>query len=166
MKLPKLHYFDRSEFVRDEDWFTKMSPRLLILLDTFRHLTGPCIISPNDDAIGRRTEPIDGYYDAHNYVKWGEVKGIDVFPTLEPKGLTDQFPLEGDDDYYFMDAVVEEWVYQAEKINFGAIGIYPDWTLNGKKRPGAHLDVRDGWTTWGRIGNDYVSLDKAMEVLA
>lgn len=166
MKLPKLHYFDRSEFVRDEDWFPLMSPRLLVLLDTFRHLTGKCIISPNKDAIGRR----DDTDSQHNVEKWGEVRAVDVFPTMEPRGLKEKWKIEGEEDGYFLDSLAEEWVYQAKKIGFTGIGIYPNWTYKGEQRPGMHLDVRDGTpgdpVTWGRIGNEYVSLDKAMEVLA
>ena len=48
------------------------------------------------------------------------------------------------------------YVYQiADRVGFG---VYPDWL-----RPGFHLDVRGQKARWGRIGQDYVSIDKAIE---
>lgn len=148
------------------NWFPAISPRLLVLLDTFRHLTGKCIISPHPRAIGRRTEIIEGYYDAHNFDKWEEVRGIDIFPTLYPHDL--QIYKEQE---LLMDAVVDEWIHVATMLGFTGIGVYPDWTYKGMKRPGLHLDVRHNKkpgspATWGRIGRKYVSLETAMGRLA
>lgn len=153
----QLYYFEPDEFIRgDINWFPAMSPRLLVLLDTFRHLTGKCIISPHPKAIGRRTEIIDGYYDAHNFDKWDEVRGIDVFPYLPDESIYDE---------------PHGWIDTAKGIGFTGIGLYPHWTYKGKQRPGLHLDVRHNRepgnpSKWGRIGQEYVSLDKAMEELA
>jgi len=41
---------------------------------------------------------------------------------------------------------------------FVGLGIYPDW-----KHRGLHLDVRGRTARWGRIGDEYVSIDKALE---
>lgn len=165
MKPPKLHYFDRSEFIREEDWFTKMSPRLLVLLDTFRHLTGMCIISPHKDAIGRR----DDTDSQHNIEKWGEVRAVDVFPAFKSElYIKITYQLHESDTSRL---TANDWVETAKYIGFTGIGYYPNWTYNSEQRPGLHLDVRESAkpgepVTWGRIGEQYVSLDKAMENLA
>jgi hypothetical protein len=124
----KLYYFDESEFYRnDRNWFQDCSPRLLVLLDTFRHTTGTCIISPHPLAIGRvdyEKNP-DSY---HNYDVYGEVQAIDVFPSIP--------------HWMEVEKAKDIWVREAKHIGFTGIGIYNKWTYNGEARPGMHLDVR------------------------
>ena len=80
-----------------------------------------------------------------------------MFPTLTPYGT---------DEDYFLWAVVEEWIHTAEMLNFTGIGLYPQWKLNGKQRPGLHLDVREGkLSKWGYVDGEFVSIEKAIETL-
>lgn len=149
-----INYFNRAEFERNgENWFEKCSPRLLVLLDTFRHLTGECIISPHPLAIGRRA------YDKnpnsqHSVDTWREVRAIDLLPTLYP------------DSNILPDAIPDEWIQVAKEIGFTGIGLYPQWTHKGKQRCGLHLDVRDApLATWGYIDGKMVSIETALETL-
>ena len=124
----KLHYFKTEEFRGQK---SKIDPRLLILLDTFRHVWGqPVAISAHPNAIGRDNG--DSY---HNYVKHGEVYAIDVMP----------FGIEGYEDALRAAAA-------ARMVGFTGIGFYPHW----KPRPGLHLDTRpnrhpDNPALWGGI---------------
>src|SRR5690625_5654583 len=69
----KLHYFSDSEFRGQK---SKIDPRLLILLDTFRHVWGqPVAISAHPNAICR-----DNGESYHNYKKHGRVYASDVLP--------------------------------------------------------------------------------------
>ena len=152
----KLDYFSKSEFERGGvNWYDQCSPELLVKLDIFRHLTGKCIISPHPLAIGRK-----GYEknpdSQHNVKKWGEVRGIDIFPILE--------------DYLRTKDNVKLWIKYSKKVGFRGIGIYPEWTYNGKKRIGMHVDVREyreigDPATWGVMGGEMVSIDVVLEKL-
>jgi len=58
----------------------------------------------------------------------------------------------------------------ARNVGFTGIGLYPDWTYDGERRTGFHLDVREDThpsspATWGRIGREYVSYEQAYNYL-
>jgi hypothetical protein len=152
MKQPHLHYFQPTEF---RGWWKKMSPRLLVLLDSCRSQWGaPIRVSPADRALGRR---MGESLSQHNVQKWGEVRAVDVFPAN----------VETIDE-------AERFYALARRVGFTGIGIYPD------TKPGVmfHLDVRIDVVpgtpaTWGGLRrmvaapeqqNDwrYVSLDEAL----
>lgn len=156
MKVTESHleYFTKKEFDRNnENWLDKCSPRLLILTDTFRHRTGPCIISPHPLAIGRRS--YQRPESQHSFDTWKEVRGIDLFPTLFP------------DEDWPDDMIANEWVVVARELNFTGIGLYPGWTYKGKRRPGLHLDVREsGRAEWGWVNNQFVSIEHAINSMA
>lgn len=152
MKDPDLRYFHKSEFGA---WWNRMSPRLLVLLDSLRHQWGqPIRISPADGALGRHAR--DGLTQ-HNIDKWGEVRAADIFP----------------DGVATMDEA-ERFYALAKRVGFTGIGVYPD------ARPSAmfHLDVRVDANpgqpaTWGALRRmvaspaeqddwRYVSLDEAL----
>lgn len=127
---PDMRHFTASEF---GPYWPLMSPRLLTLLDEFRDRLGyPVLISPAPGGIGRPVIGSDGSFNEeeaesgtqHNWVKYGEIRAIDVFPQ-PPGGAT---PEER-----------RRWLKVAQEIGFTGIGIYPDW----KPGPGMHLDVRE-----------------------
>jgi len=70
----KLYYFKEDEFIRgDINWYSRISPSLLVKLDVLRHIWGsPIIISPSPQAIGR----YEGT-SQHNINKWGEVRAVE-----------------------------------------------------------------------------------------
>lgn len=146
-KAVHLYYFSHDEF---RSWASDMSPRLLVLLDLFRHRWGqPVMVSPHQDALGRRGMG-DSLSD-HNYDRWGEVRGIDVMP------LRMSTP-----------EAMQRAVKLATGLGFTSIGLYPHW----RPRPGLHLGVRHsnrpGFpATWGAVRKDgrqtYVSLAEALE---
>ena len=154
-----LKYFKNHEFVREgRNWLPMYNPRLLILLDVFRHLTGPCILSPHPFALGRMSYP-KRPGTLHKYDAEEGVRAIDVFPNNNTKaGIYEDF---------HMWAVAEEWIYQADKIGFGALGLYPDWTYKGEKRCGLHLDIRqsDEFVTWSYFNNKMHTLEEGLEKL-
>lgn len=126
---PDLRHFSAGEF---GPYWPLMSPRLLLLLDEFRERLGyPVTISPAPGGIGRPVINSDGSINPeeaesgtqHNWLKWGEVRAVDVFPQ-PPGGAT---PAER-----------QRWLKIAQEIGFTGIGIYPDW----QPAPGIHLDVR------------------------
>lgn len=138
----KLYYFSPDEFVRmNVNWYSRMSPRLLVLLDTFRHLTGPCIISPHSHAIGRHEGT-----SQHNINLHGEVRAVDVFPDMS----------------------ADIWIKVAYQVGFTGIGIYPHWTYNGEQRCGMHLDVREDRepgnpSTWSGVKENGVQVYKSLD---
>ena len=148
---PHLYFFHPGEFNRGGEWFSAMSPRLLVLLDTLRlRWERPIRISRHPRAVGRH----DGDSESqHNYDIWDEVRAVDVIPD----GLKTK-----DDAYAFF--------MLAADVGFTGIGFYPDWSPS----PGFHLDVRHdrrpGFpATWGRVGTEGmitdVSLNDALEVM-
>lgn len=166
MQLTKKHlrYFKNSEFVREgRNWLPMYNPRLLILLDTFRHLTGPCILSPHPLALGRIDYPKNPT-TLHKYDSEDGVRAIDVFPTLEPEGFRDQWGLRYMDNSELKVTAIE-WIDKAEMIGIAGIGLYPEWTLNGETRPGLHLDVRPKPTQWGYLDGKQVTIEQALEAL-
>ena len=127
-----LNHFVPAEFGK---WWGLMSPELLRKLDKFRELWGDKVmISPVSGAIGRHL----GHDDTsqHNVDKWGEVRGIDIFP----KGLNASTKAKA--------------IRCAKKAGFTGYGIYsdtkPSWMM--------HVDVRADRTvsrpaTWGRVSD-------------
>lgn len=145
-----LYYFGRHEFERGGvSWFDRMDPRLLVLLDSFRHQWGSkVVISPHPAAIGRElgaTQLSDHNVDLH-----GRVHGIDVMPADMRTQLA-----------------VNQAVRIARRVGFTAIGVYPDW----RPHAGLHLGTRPGNhpkdpALWGAVRRDerqvYVDLDAAI----
>lgn len=145
-----MQYFTRSEFVREGiDWWPQMNPRLLVLLDVFRHMRGAAVtISPHRRALGRPAWPNQG--SDHAIDVRGTVDAADVLPA----GMRTATDAERDIDL-------------AVRIGFTALGFYPHW----QPSPGLHLGVRPGRrmgkpAMWGAINIDgvqtYVSLDQAL----
>lgn len=146
----RLHYFDRREFIRgDRDWFPDMDPRLLALLDVFRHLWGaPVAISPHPAALGRLL-PLEALSD-HNFTRHRAVLAADVMP----KGMHSR-------------AAAARALQLARDVTFTAIGLYPDW----QPAAGLHLAIRrdrepGAPALWGAVRqNDrqvYVTLEQAL----
>lgn len=147
---PQLFYFAESEFSRGgRNWYSDMDPRLLVLLDSFRHQWGRKVeISPHPAAIGR--ELGSDVLSDHNITVNGRVYGIDVIPA----GMVTQTEVRHALEY-------------AKRSGFTAIGVYPDW----QPAPGLHLATRPSRrpgdpAMWGAVRQDgqqtYVSLDVAV----
>lgn len=143
---PALKYFKPTEFGL---WYPLMSNELLQKLDAFRAAWGyPVIVSTAHGAIGREG---DGDSSQHNVTKWGEVRAIDVFPTLG-SGKYITTPAERDRAYQI-----------AKQVGFTGIGLYTD------TKPGnmLHVDVRKDKVpgspaTWSRIGGQYRSIGEVI----
>ena len=143
-----LWFFSRSEFYRnDTDWFPYIDPRLLVLLDSLRCIIkSPIAISPHPRAVGRN----DGDSSSmHNIDKHGRVFAVDTLPAQSYKHK-----------------YISTYVRLAKELGFTGIGVYPDWT----PRPGLHLDTRTDRdvgnpATWGYVDGEFVSIDKALEVI-
>lgn len=134
----KLEYFKPEEF---QGWFNQMSPELLRKLDILRDLWGkPIMVSPAAGGVGRNLGP-----DAttqHNVDRWGEVRGVDIFPD----GLNS--------------VTAQHFRRLCREVGFTGIGIYNDTS------PGwmAHVDVRADRTVnnpaeWARVGGKYVGIE-------
>lgn len=147
---PELVHFRRSEFTRGGvDWWPRMDPRLLVLLDVFRHQWGkPVEISAHPDALGRDVA-VDVVSD-HNVNRHGMVLAVDVQPAV----IIEQ-------------ADARRAIRIARAIGFTAIGFYPNW----RPRPGLHLGTRrdrrpEDPAVWGAVAvagaQTYVSLDEAL----
>ncbi len=142
----KLSHFSSNEF---QGYYDQVSPKLLIMIDTFRDRWGhPVYISPASGAVGRHNGDSDT--SQHNLDKWGEVRALDLMPTVDGRSMTA--------------ADAERAVSLAKEIGFTGIGVYSDtspyWLL--------HVDVREDRlsgspATWGRIAGIYTGL---AEVLA
>ena len=136
----KLHFFKDEEFRGQIDM---IDPRLLVLLDTLRLITGiPIAVSQHPEAIGRTTGT-----SWHNYKLHGAIYAIDVMPI----GQWDPGDI----------------IQIATMIGFTGIGYYPDWN----PRPGLHLDTRTNEepeypALWGGIKVDgvqvYTSIERAL----
>lgn len=146
-----LRYFTSGEF---GTWWPDMSVRLLVLLDVFRHEWGDeVMVSPHSRALGRRNGEDDT--SQHNVDRWGEVRAGDVFAI----GM-------------IRHRHAERAVRIARSIGITGIGVYPDWTLGGKRCAGLHFDARreadpGNPATWGGVDNGsgkqvYVSLEDAL----
>lgn len=146
----RLAYFAPSEFgptpYREENWWSRMDLRLLMLLDSFRHQHGRLVeISKNGKALGRHDGPAD--QGDHNVDHWGTVRAVDCFAGIENR----------------QDA--EATVELALDTGFNAVGIYPHW--NGGI--GLHLGTRETRTIgdpaqWGAINKDGEQVYVAMRV--
>lgn len=149
----KLTHFKPSEFNRNgRNWFGSMCPSLLVRLDVLRNIWGaPIRISPHPLAIGRD----DDSNSQHNLKKWGEVRAVDVFYDVPEEK-------EGGSEFYLS----LSFYYLAKKIGFSGIGIYPQWTLNGKRQTGFHLDTGDRKAEWSRIDGKYTDLQAGFSWLA
>lgn len=140
-----LEHFSPHEF---REWWPHMSPRLLTMLDVLRHqIRRPIVISPNPDALGRRLGDSES---EHNIDRWGEVLAVDCFVIgIETRAQVG-------------------WVLTFSRaIGFTGIGVYPDWTLQGRQTIGFHFGVRPTRqmrdpATWGRLGGEYVSQSDAV----
>jgi len=149
-----LRYFKNAEFVREgRNWLPMYNPRLLILLDTFRHLTGPCILSPHPLALGRMSYP-KRPGTLHKYDAEEGVRAIDVFPHIPNKP----------DTKWHRKEIAVTWIEEAERIGLSC-GLYPQWTYKGKQRPGLHLDIRPKQTQWGWLDGKQVIIGQAIESL-
>jgi hypothetical protein len=151
----RLYHFRPSEFDRNGvNWYARMDPRLLVLLDVFRHQWGPVRISPHHHALGRKRWPnqnSDHYVDEDMTT----VYAADVLPA----GMTRH-------------ADAKRAITLAEQCAFTSIGLYPHWWPS----PGLHLGTRPGRqpgnpATWGAIRPErddpqaYVSLSAALELM-
>lgn len=149
----ELHYFSESEFVRGErNWFEDMHPRLLVLLDVFRHQWGsPVEISPHPAAIGRIMDP--NRKSDHNFTRNGVVLAADIMPAS-----------------MFTRADAQRALDIAHRCGFTAIGLYPHW----QPHAGLHLGVRPGDPAnpakWGALKIDskqvYRSQQEALEAFS
>lgn len=145
-----LENFKEGEF---REWWHKMSPRLLTMIDLLRYRLGSGIeISKAHGAIGRELGP--DKQSEHNVDLWGEVLAVDCFVS----GV-----------YYREQA--EAVVDEAIKLGFTGIGVYPGWRNNkGIEQVGFHLGVRPtrkmgSPSTWGYIGKKEVSLMNAIQLI-
>ena len=138
-----LHYFKPGEF---REWWGRMDPRLLVLLDTLRHrYSYPIAISPHPRAIGRE----DGGSSWHDYKTHGRVYAVDVLPADSQRRDRMQWLVE-----------------EAQRLGFTGIGVYPGW----EPRPGLHVDTRTERepgdpATWGYINGKAVALSDALAAI-
>lgn len=147
-----LYYFGRNEFNRGGvNWYERMDPRLLVLLDVFRHQWGAKVsISAHDAALGRELGPTK--LSDHNV----DLHGVCLAADVIPEGMTRR---------------ADAWraVTTAAAVGFTAIGVYPDW-LPG---PGLHLGTRMSHrpgtpALWGAVrpeggSQQYVALHSAVD---
>ena len=151
-----LRYFKNAEFVREgRNWLPMYNPRLLILLDVFRHLTGPCILSPHNLALGRMSYPKNPR-SQHIYDSTDGVRAVDCFPYIEELDLPFGSNLENN---------ASRWYEIASSIGINGIIIYPNWTYKGKKRIGAHFDIRPEPFHRGYVNGQLVPIEQALEKL-
>jgi hypothetical protein len=146
----KLYYFSRREFLRDgRDWFDDIDPRLLVLLDTFRHQWGSrVLISGHPDAIGRTGKATDSQ---HHWEPGKLVRGIDVIPSA--MGLRKD---------------ANRAITMAIDLGFTGIGLYPHWQPSA----GLHLDTRTlrrpgDPALWGAVykPQQYLPLNETLEFM-
>lgn len=150
-------FFKIEEFNRNgENWYDKYDPRWLVMIDIFRLHTGVCELSPHPRALGRRdgNDPNKTGFDGHNIDKHGLVYAGDVFPFL------------GKDEY----TSIFNAYSIAKRTGFTGVGIYPQWTKDGKRRCGMHLDTRrtitlGGTAEWGFVDGKFVPVKEALNSL-
>lgn len=137
-----LRYFTPKEFIRNgTGWYGMINTELLCRLDCLRGVWGdPIHLSKHTRAIGR-DEPVGAGYQAHNYRKWKEVRGVDCFPQYRSKTPRQFYDL-------------------AMKCGL-SVGAYPNWS-QGKLSYGFHLDVgRSSQATWGWTG-EFVDIESVL----
>ncbi|WP_299592703.1 hypothetical protein [uncultured Microbulbifer sp.] len=142
---PTLQYFKPSEF---GIWYPLMAADLLTRLDLFRERWGaPVIISPAQGGIGRHGG--EGDTSQHNIDRWGEVRAIDIFPTVGGNYITTTDQLK-------------RAAHIAREVGFTGVGVYTD------TKPGhmVHVDVRPDRNsgdpaTWSRVAGNYYALGAA-----
>ena len=147
MKDVHLQHFSKTEF---REWWGKMSPRLLVLLDILRYkLKSPIQISRHPKSLGRHLG--DKSHSEHNIDFWLQVLAVDCFVTN-----------------VFTRNEAAHVVYTAHGIGFTGIGVYPDW-INGRgdKQVGFHLGVRPtinmgNPAEWGYVDTKQVALEVAL----
>jgi hypothetical protein len=146
-----LQYFTEKEF---REWYDRMSPRLLTMLDILRYQLGLVIeISGSDMALGREQDPAKE--SEHNINHWGEVLAVDCFVGKNTTQL---------------DAI--KIISTAKAIGFTGIGVYPFWTNNqGVKQCGFHFGVRPTRkmgdpATWGYFEGEFITMKNALHELA
>ena len=139
---PTLKHFKPEEFGA---WYPFMNNELLRKLDLFRELLGsPVHVSPVDGALGRHGGDDD--HSQHNVDLWGDVRAIDVFPTLNGE--------------YIQTEAERTHVYNiARQAGFTGIGLYTD-TVPGNM---LHVDVRDDRSEsapalWARVAGEYTGI--------
>jgi len=121
-----------------EDWYDRMAPEVLALLQALRERHGaPIHISPHPRALGRHLG--DGSQSDHNFDRWQEVRAADVFPEM---------PQTPEATRKFMDLCRE--------VGVSAIGVYPHWrNRHGRYQTGFHIGHRPGRegnpALWGLI---------------
>lgn len=146
----KLSNFKPSEF---REFWSLMSPRLLVMLDVLRHVTGLAIEpSLNGSALGRMLGRSS--QSTHNIDYWGEVLGVDCFVSHVHTRLD-----------------AENVVDLAKMLGFTGIGIYPG-VQNNKGRPQVmfHFDVRPNRdmgdpALWGRVDGKYTTIEAALAAM-
>jgi hypothetical protein len=120
-----------------EDWWSRMSSEILLLVDEVREQHGAIIeVSPHVSALGRY---LGLSFSDHNFDRWKEVRAIDVFPAMDQTS-----------------AAALKFLGVCKKVGVGAIGCYPHWTnKNGLQQIGFHLGYRpertDNPALWGMI---------------
>lgn len=148
----ELVYFQPSEFVRGgRAWWNDYDPRLLGLLEAWRHLYGKRIqISQHPSACGRRLGPLA--QSDHNVDVHGRVLGVDTMP----EGITTR-------------AEAERAIELARAVGFTGIGFYPLWAPSAGVHVSTRRNRRPGDpATWGAIRlapnepQTYVSLEEAL----
>jgi hypothetical protein len=145
-----LQNFAEKEF---REWYDRMSPRLLTMLDILRYQLGLVIeISGNDLALGRLL-PEDKESE-HNINHWHEVLAVDCFVGKNTS---------------YRDA--RKIINTAKAVGFTGIGVYPFWTNNqGVKQCGFHFGVRPTRNmgdpaTWGYFEGRFTSMENALKEL-
>jgi hypothetical protein len=139
---PKLKHFAPSEF---GIWYPLMSNDLLIKLDKFRELMGsPVIVTSANGGIGRHDSETGT--SQHNVDAWGEVRAVDVFPTINGE--------------YITTASQRSIVLKYAKLaGFTGIGLYTDTQPANM----LHVDVRETQAValWSRVDGQYFPINKA-----
>jgi hypothetical protein len=148
--MTTLYYFDKGEFGQ---WQDKMSCRLLVMLDVFRHLIdSPVSISDHPSSLGRYLGK--NSQSAHNVDVWGEVLAVDCFVDNAKTSRS-----------------VQDIVDCAIMLGFTGIGIYPEWVNNnGELQCGFHLDIRPTRkpgdpAKWGYVGGKFTDIKTALAAL-
>jgi len=108
-----------------EDWYGRMAPEVLQLLEDLRERHGaPIRISPHPRALGRYLD--DGSQSDHSVDRWQEVRAADVFPEM---------PQTPEATRKFLDLCRE--------VGVSAIGVYPHWRNRyGRYQIGFHVGYR------------------------
>jgi hypothetical protein len=108
-----------------EDWYSRMSPMVLDLLEQLRERHGAKIeISPHPRALGRYLG--ESSQSDHNVDRWKEVRAADVFPDMP------QTP-----------KATREFLELCREAGVSAVGVYPHWRNRlGEYQIGFHIGYR------------------------